>query len=239
MQLTDEQKTVATMLALASQDKWPKQNAFVFVPGGLLVEWYWNPHKGFTAEIVTDAVHILGSWYDHCAIGREDETVTLKDICSSLLSLDNLKCLSQMQYLKTMPAAAMRVVDGPSGNPLPYEEDLSGLSALELYWTPIVESDGVKRDSFPDLHATAKDGVQYAIDFIDPARLGHLPVVLKTRWDLRKTGAPTSTGTQRLIKASKPFTLGEVLVGLFYELTWHGPDNGASGMKGRIGNGDT
>lgn len=219
------------MLALDPGDGWPDGIGCVFLPGGLLVERLYNYRtKAWSVETWTDARQVLSSWYDGCHLGRDGERVTLKDICSALACMDNLEVLANMQHLENLPCVVNDVV---------YKnvEQQKGITALELVWRPCIEANNLISNDFPECCAVGLNELgkrqHYAIDFLRPGSLSSIPVSLDTNWSVQRATKPMGK-YRKVVSGHRAFTLGEVLTGLLYELTWHGPDNGASELEERL-----
>ena len=231
MTMTPTQDALVTLLALNTGDGWPDGNCCVFLPGGLLVERVCTRHPDeWSVDIWTDATKILGGWYEGCHLGRDGDRVTLKDICNALACMDNLDILAEMQHLGHLPGVVSDVVGGK----VPQQ---GGIEGLDLIWRPCIEANNLISNDFPECVAVGigKNGKreEWAIDFLHPASLASKTVSLNTNWEVQRAAKPFGQ-YRKVVSGKRAFTLGEVLTGLMYELTWHGPDNGAGELEERL-----
>ncbi len=233
MTFTPIQETALTLLALNNGEGWPEGINCVFLPGGLLVERLYNYRTGqWSVNVWTDASKILGNWYMTCHIGRMGEVVRLHDIASAIFSMTNLRFLTKMEHLNHLRACLKDILSGT------VDPNLK-LDGLMLVSRPNIEQNNLVDDVFPTLLAYESGGKgkisEYAVDFLSPGALGHLPVTVDNKWELKRWPVRQKKYSRRnIVTAYKAFTLGDIVTGLFYELTWHGPLNGSKEMAARI-----
>lgn len=189
--------------------------------GGLAEYLQWNAKRGCMVgrDAADDAYRYL-----FCECELEDG-VTLRDLL--LLMQRNIEVLDQV-----IPYFCRELVsEGLSDRPL--RESSGGLEYLELRWHPYYSSQDKEIGgwAFPEFHGWGparadypgdETGICYSLMGSRMNELADVPLRLCQEVQIVDTAA--SGTAEPLLRAEKcAFTLGQILFGILWELSWFGP----------------
>lgn len=201
------------------------------LPGGRLIETYWYfdeiEQKGeYRKRDVTDRA--IRNLWNSCTLAKG---VTLRDI---FMLID-----TQLPAFSSVLGdwCDLIVLEGLKPYVIPEEEN--DIEYLELYWeVNQTDDDTITGLRFPAFHGVgyvleedtdfAKKGsrVNYAVELTAAYKLSHLPLNLRPKFAVHPDISAFIYGNEYkpIIEfKSCEYTLGDILYGIVWELTWFGP----------------
>jgi len=180
---------------------------------GKLIYSFWNYDKkekrgGYIEKDATNFAHTL--LFETCSI---DEGVTLRDIFKLVNS--NMSTLESVinNYCKEYVEVGLEA---------PFHKD-EKLTSLELFWhIDLVDSSRLIGNTIPWFHGLSTEANgrvgQYALDLCSVDKIVDLPIKLSTKFAL----VPDDYSKTPIEYGEADFSLGQILYGIFYELSFHG-----------------
>jgi hypothetical protein len=184
---------------------------FKIASGGRLLrtDWVYDRVSGegayITKDVTDDAPRYL---LISCTL---EEGVILKDIFQLLKR--HLEV-----YKLVMPRPVEEIVEEGLQ---PYTGEEIGLDYVELYWQ--IDYDQAEKDfsgnTLPDFHGISLSAEYgFALDFIPANKIAGLPLKLCPKFTIYNATDRTSATYE-----GPKFSLGQILYGIIWELTWYGP----------------